>query len=87
MSNVICSLFFFLSTSFISQIHSNPELGKMPPVFSKPHAQPVEAVTENAETETGPCLPLDPSNIINNAVANFKGEFWAQYKLSSNEKA
>ena len=44
----------------------------MPPVFSKPHAQPVEAVTKNAETETKPCLPLDLSDVINNAVANFK---------------
>ena len=47
----------------------------MPPMFSKPLAQLVEVETENAEnaeTETGPCLPLDVSDIINNAVANFK---------------
>ena len=44
----------------------------MPPMFSKPLAQLVEVETENAETEIGPCLPLDLSDIINNAVANFK---------------
>ena len=44
----------------------------MPHVLSKPHAQPVEGVTKNAETETKPCLPLDLSYVINNAVANFK---------------
>ena len=44
----------------------------MPPVFSKPNAQPVETITENAETETRPCLPLDLSDIINSAVENFK---------------
>ena len=44
----------------------------MPPMFSKPLAQLVEVETENAETETGLCLPLDLSDIINNAVANFK---------------
>ena len=44
----------------------------MPPMFSKPLAQLVEVETENAETEIGPCLPLDLSDIINNVVANFK---------------
>ena len=49
----------------------------MPPVFLKPHAQPVEAITENAETEIRPCLcpPLDLSDIINNTVVNFKLQF------------
>ena len=45
----------------------------MPPVFSKPNAQPVENVTENADINvTRPCLPLDLSDIINDAVENFK---------------
>ena len=47
----------------------------MPPVFSKLLALPIEVETENAETETGPCLPLDLSDIINNAVANFRLNF------------
>ena len=44
----------------------------MPAVFSKPLAQLVEVETENTESETGPCLPFDLTDMINNAVANFK---------------
>ena len=47
----------------------------MPPLFSKPLAQLVEVETENAETQTGPCLPLDLSDIINNEVGELQIKF------------
>ena len=45
------------------------EYDKMPPIYSSPRS--IEA-SNDSESENRPTLPIDLSDIINNAVAKFK---------------